>query len=130
MTHAIDLISQNPLLGTGIGNYTNTAYHTHNASDPIWFFQPVHNVYVLIFAEIGIIGLLIICIFIVLCIASFFRNKLWKSSYRITYILIFFTVCIISFFDHWPWSSHFGILFSTLCIGLFAKQKNKVSKNY
>lgn len=130
MTHAIDLISQNPLLGTGIGNYTNTAYHTHNASDPIWFFQPVHNAYVLICAEIGIIGLLIICIFIVICITSFFRNKLWKSSYRITYILIFFTVCIISFFDHWPWSSHFGILFSTLCIGLFAKQKNKVSKNY
>lgn len=50
------IISQSPLLGVGLGGFIPFFQSwQHTAS---WFFQPVHNIWLLIFAETGIVGLL------------------------------------------------------------------------
>jgi O-antigen ligase len=124
ITHARTLITEKPLIGAGIGNYTNTAYNTYRASHPIWYFQPVHNAYILACTEIGIVGCIIFVCTLVYCIAMLYHKNFWKSPLRVTYALIFVVLCVTSLFDHWTLSSHFGILFCALCIGIFLKTKN------
>ncbi|MFC1625569.1 O-antigen ligase family protein, partial [Patescibacteria group bacterium] len=43
------LIKQNPIFGVGLGNFISTH----------WLLQPVHNIILLIFSEVGIFGVLI-----------------------------------------------------------------------
>lgn len=55
-------ILDNPVLGLGIGQYVPYLNSLNNLLD--WQFQPVHNVFLLIWAELGIIGLVIFIVFL------------------------------------------------------------------
>ena len=44
--------------GVGIGNYTLAVYQEVDKNFPARFYQPVHNVYLLVWSELGLIGLL------------------------------------------------------------------------
>ncbi len=125
LTHAYTLIKNHPLIGTGIGNYTNTIYHTYTASYPIWFFQPVHNVYILLCAEIGIIGCTLLSFLIAFFLRILKKTISFKKPIRMTYLLIIFSFCAISLTDHWLWSSHFGVLLCALFIGFILNTKTK-----
>src|SRR6056297_1189828 len=49
------IIKQNPFFGVGVGNYTLALSQT--SKDPLtWSYQPVHNTFLLIWAEIGVVG--------------------------------------------------------------------------
>lgn len=125
LTHAYTLIKDHPFIGTGIGNYTNTIYHAHKASYPIWFFQPVHNAYVLLCTEIGIIGFFLLFSFVVFFLRTFQKTFSFKKPDHVTYTLIIFSFCVISLFDHWIWSSHFGVLLCAFFIGIIFNQQTK-----
>ncbi len=48
--------------GTGAGNFTARLLWLEGER-PVWTLQPVHNVFVLIFAELGVIGLFLFLLF-------------------------------------------------------------------
>jgi len=52
-------ITQNGLLGTGIGQSVSDMQKYTNLPLQLWQFQPVHNVFLLIWNELGIIGLIL-----------------------------------------------------------------------
>lgn len=55
MENAITIITAHPLWGTGFGNYLYAqAEFPHNYS--YFFLQPVHNIFLLFFAETGVLG--------------------------------------------------------------------------
>ena len=101
------VIAQEWVFGTGIGNYT--AYlerqdSLENIAQPAFAYQPIHNLYLLVWAELGVFGLLLFIYIIVYIILE------QKKSKDILWITPFLALVIIGLFDHYLWSLHSGIV--------------------
>ena len=78
---------------------------------PIWQYQPVHNVFMLIWAELGIVGLALFTLILTQIFLKSFRNKS-------LFCCVLCVVCCVLFIDHWLWTTHFGIILFWLVAGL------------
>ena len=148
------IIKKHWLFGVGIGNYTLynanlrikcESTNCEYANRPSWYYQPVHNTFLLVWAETGILGLvgflgllgyIIIFNFQFSIFKHFFnykeiRNQ--KSEIRnseqdysnqginknfVLSLPILSAIIVIMLVDHWWWSLHFGMLFLWLILGL------------
>lgn len=119
--HSISLIRENLFFGTGIGNYTNSIYDLKKNKYPIWYYQPVHNIYLLTFSELGLIGFFLLLSFVAFNLKNIYlqRNKINFSKF--IFILILFLLLIISILDHFLWTSHVGLLLIFLIFGISIK---------
>ncbi len=118
---ARQLIENYPLLGVGIGNYTLAVHNEINSNLQSWDYQPVHNIYLLILAELGVIGFVFVTLLFCYLVILFF--KLIKEK-NFSHPLLFFTtlfLSIIGLFDHYLWTLYFGIILFWLCLGLICK---------
>ncbi|MCG2694086.1 O-antigen ligase family protein [Candidatus Parcubacteria bacterium] len=97
----LELWTQNPLFGIGIGNYT--------IGLPKPYGQPSHNIFLMVLAELGAVGFL-------LYLALW--RKLWKSGLHSVLILFF----IIGLFDHYLWTLYSGQMI--FWVGLAFFQEN------
>lgn len=99
-------------LGVGLGNYTLLMSDFTNMKLDPWLYQPVHNIYMLITNEIGIIGLVVfILLLISLGIGLFYKmKKSQKSEKDLGAILITILVgfSVIGLFDHYLVSLYHG----------------------
>jgi O-antigen ligase len=67
---AVGIIKNNWLTGVGIGSYTANLTRLY-PTEPAWFYQPAHNVFLLVWAELGTIGLILfICLIWALLISN------------------------------------------------------------
>lgn len=101
---SFSLLKKDWLFGAGIGNYTKALSET-DLRRPWYFLQPVHNVFLLVWAEIGIFGLLFY--------AAFLAFLLWQAFKKnsVLGLSVLAVLAIIMVFDHYLWSLHFGVLF-------------------
>jgi hypothetical protein len=112
---AFSIIQQRPFLGVGAGNFT---VYTSNISwekgDYIALFQPVHNIFLLVFSELGGIGFFLVTL---LLLSIFQRGFLqWK---------IVAGVCLMGalpflVFDHWLLTTHSGFLLLNMVLGFLS----------
>lgn len=110
------IIKNHFLFGVGVNNYTNYLKNKDSQVRDAWNYQPVHNVYYLVLAEIGIIGFLVfITVFYYLS-----RKFLYKRSYFALFLI--FSLLLLFIFDHWMWSLHFGIIFLFFVLGLASRE--------
>ena len=87
---------------------------------PSWHYQPTHNVFLLIWAEVGILGLLAIAVLFFIIIKKFIIHDDWQA------LPVLLALIVIMLVDHWLWSLHFGVLFFWLVLGMIIKlQKDK-----
>lgn len=110
LSSSIDLWSEKPAQGFGLGMYT-LALSKEDTFQPSWYYQPVHNIFLLVLVEVGIIGLILLVLVL---------KQLWYTLYQGTSLsqkslglTIAFALFVIAFFDHWLWSLHFGLLLTT-----------------
>jgi O-antigen ligase len=90
---------KNSWLGVGGGNFT-AALIQGEPERPLWSIQPVHNVFVLVLVELGVVG---VVLFVAL---SFFVCLLCASKKEMRISLAVFGVLFLSLcFDHWLWST-------------------------
>jgi len=89
---SLGVVKKNLLIGSGLGTY-GLALEQTRPNELVWFYQPVHNTFLLILAELGLIGLLL---------AGFLFKKLPLS--------ILGALVVIALFDHWLLSLHIGPL--------------------
>jgi hypothetical protein len=111
------VIKRDWLFGIGIGNYTRELA-VENPQRPWFDLEPVHNAFLLVWAEIGIFGL---AFFIALLAYIFIQS--WKKNNALNLSIIAVLV-IIMMFDHYLWSLPFGIVFFWLAIGFVYKNLN------
>ncbi len=116
LSQSKSLITSHPFCGTGIGNYTNTLKKESPVKRPLWQYQPVHNIYLLITSETGLIGFGLFITFIFTIFYIFYKNKKNVTLVRFTFITLFIGMLFISLFDHLAWTSHFG-LFALFLLG-------------
>lgn len=84
---AIATWQTSPLLGVGLGNFL-VELPKHLVSREVYFLQPVHNIYLLILAETGIVGLGIF-IWVIFCSLKKFKPAL-------------FILLLLGLVDHYP----------------------------
>ncbi|MBI4240023.1 O-antigen ligase family protein [Candidatus Uhrbacteria bacterium] len=98
--------------GVGVGNSTY-ALEARDRADGVkkpWYaYQPAHSHYLLIAAEIGVLGLL--------CFLAFLAHLAWKllrrASSSIAFVLkqrLFLFAIFVGFFDHFFWTIPVGIV--------------------
>lgn len=103
------LIGKYPLIGVGAGNFTAQSMK-ENPGRPIWGIQPAHNVLLLIWVELGVIGLALF----IGSIGSFVSLKSLFFSLQSAGFVVLLPSLLL---DHWLWTSHFGILFFAFLSG-------------
>ncbi|MEX0869871.1 MAG: O-antigen ligase family protein [Candidatus Spechtbacterales bacterium] len=125
-----DIIDENPG-GTGIGNYTLVLREV-NPGIRDSLYQPVHNIFLLVTAEIGIAGgvvfaLFLLSLFLALLIKAFRR----PSIEAVTLFALLVFIFISGLFDHYYWTLQQGALMFWVVLGvgyyyinLFAVNKN------
>ncbi len=91
---SLGIISRYPVTGVGLGNYLIVENKINLRS--LFPFQPVHNIFLLFFAEVGII----LGGFIMFNLYKYFKNKF--SSFP--FLLCLTSIVITGLFDHYWWS--------------------------
>ena len=104
------VVSHNWLWGVGPGVYTQALWQLDN-NRPVWQYQPIHNSYLLILAEIGVVGSALVFLFS--CFLVFLIKKI-----NPLYLAVLATLFIGALFDHWYWSMYFGQIIWWTVLGL------------
>ncbi|NTU66303.1 MAG: O-antigen ligase family protein [Candidatus Moranbacteria bacterium] len=68
-------ISEHPILGVGVGEFIDS-FHKMLPNLPDWQYQPVHNVFLLVYNELGIFGFILFALFLL----SLFRKERPKTN--------------------------------------------------
>jgi len=123
---AMELIQYRPWSGVGIGNYTYGVFQKVNSSWPGYYYQPVHNIYLLSLAELGVVASAIFYLIILMILIQLLRKKYFTTTSdlaikNLILALIFISILIISLVDHYFWTSYFGIIIFWLILGLSLK---------
>lgn len=85
--------------GIGLGDFTGWLME-QNPNLPSYMYQPVHNIYLLIYSEIGILGLIFFLIFLAGLIYEFIKKtKLQEFRHR-SFFLVTVSILFIGLFDH------------------------------
>ncbi|MCX7881023.1 MAG: O-antigen ligase family protein [Patescibacteria group bacterium] len=109
--NSLIIIIQHPLFGVGLGNYLLAQNH-FSSPYPLFFNQPVHNIFLLIIAEIGI------------PMAFFLFYKLFfflkKRKFTIDYLLL--TIIFTGFFDHYWLTLQQNFFLLAIVFGLVLKR--------
>ena len=129
---AISIIKEKPLMGIGIGNFVwysqnypaflkaaNKMLNLVGKGEndiPKWIYQPVHNIYLLIASEIGIVGLVVFLIMLIVRMSAGLR------IIRIVNPLFFLMIgfLILGLTDHYFWTLQQGGLMFWLGLGLLS----------
>jgi len=111
------IIKNNWASGVGAGNYT-LALERQLPGEQSYFYQPAHNVFILVFSEIGLFGLLFFILIIIFPFVRLLRRREYAASRNDSKLAILVALIVVMSLDHWLWSLHFGMLFFWLALGL------------
>jgi O-antigen ligase len=120
---ALSMIFSRPFFGVGPNNFISSLpFFSKNS----FVLQPVHNVYLLVGAELGIPGIILFCGFLWSIIKRFYL--LWRKSLvvernRLLPLgLALFAILFLGFFDHYFLTLQQGQLLFALVIGLISHE--------
>ncbi|MBI5421038.1 MAG: O-antigen ligase family protein [Parcubacteria group bacterium] len=123
----VQVVKERPLLGVGIGNFTDYAFRgkLYQARELTisYLYQPIHNLYLLIAAEIGVIGLFAFLSFLVLLLGTRMR-EIMRDEKTLALSCIIGGFLILGLADHYFWDLEQGIIMFWSVLGLFGLQEN------
>ena len=103
------------LFGHGVGNYT-LAVEATDGSREWWQYQPVHNTPLLLLAEVGLVGLVLLISF---CVFALRGNIDVKK--RAVPLLACLALVVISLFDHYLWTTWSGLALTATSFALLVR---------
>lgn len=105
---AWQMVRRHPVWGVGIGNYTQAVARELRPGQSLYFYQPVHNVFLLALTELGIVGLALWAVILYFIVS--------RSKHA---VLLFCSFAVLLLADHYLWTLPFGILLFWGILGLF-----------
>jgi len=107
---AYELFKSSPIVGIGMNNFVVQMSNYRDVNEPGFFFQPAHNIYLLLLSEGGIIGV------------GLLAWLIWKiymiGLKRGVYIIPLVAILVLGLFDHYPLTLQQGQLLLAMVIGL------------
>ena len=85
--------------GVGSGNFVNWLM-VKETNLPRYLYQPVHNIYLLVYSETGILGLAAFLLFLVLLIKDFILRTRMQKLYHFSFLLVVLSILFMGLFDH------------------------------
>lgn len=128
------VMGQNGIWGTGIYQYPQALADIQGASLPAWAYQPMHNVFLLVIAELGLFWCAVIVVSV--CVTMWFskaRKLFAEQTSRlpnfITSLLpLLITIWSLSWFDHALWTAWSGMSYTAIAVALvFAAEQSRIS---
>lgn len=117
-----------PVFGVGPSAYTFTLERL-DPGHPVWSYQPIHNVFLLLLAELGFIGMIAFG-YGIFCLNPIAHLSITHvgSIFATTLVILFFT---IGLFDHYLWSLWSGIALASFAIATLVRwaYSSEVSAN-
>jgi type IV secretory pathway TrbD component len=105
------MIQTNPLIGVGLNNFIVRLPENWSLTGFTYWLQPVHNIYLLVAAETGIVGLVIFGWFLVLT-----YKKLLITNYQL--LITLSAILALGLFDHYWLTLQQTQLLLTIILGL------------
>lgn len=116
----LELVSDKPMFGAGIGNYVSALQNKY-LLEP-WQYQPAHNIFIFIGAELGLVGL---CLFILILFEIFSRLKnVRHETLTFTFAVLGIVFLLMSQFDHYFVTIQQGRLMFFTVLGMIAALPN------
>ena len=120
----IDVFKNNWLVGTGIGNFVKEmGDYVPRTSNGVLLLQPVHNIFFLALANLGIVGFVLILGLVVKIVS--------KNIKRISIlgVLIVSSILLIGSFDHYLFSLPQGLIILSIFLLLLFKDSEGLKEN-
>lgn len=114
---AWEIIAEQPLQGVGAGNFSLTMPRLR----PLMVAQSVHNVPLLLAAEVGLLGAAFWLIAGVTIGVRLILHWSKASSWLICASFAWLALLIISSFDSYPWALNSGLLLTAMVMGLASR---------
>jgi hypothetical protein len=127
---AEEVIKLHPLLGSGIGSYL-TVVREQNPGQHAYSYQPVHNTWILLWAELGIIGTIpfIGFLFYILFVVKLLTGKRKANLNEVLAYALVGSVGMMMYFEHFWWTLSFGILLIGTMIAIAVKERVHLKDN-
>ncbi len=106
-----------PWFGVGVGTFVPKLMQTLSHI-PTYYYQPVHNIYLLISSETGIVGISSFLVFLLLLIKNYIRKNNLKDLNKLGLLLVCLTLLAIGLFDHLLWTIQQGRIIFWLALAL------------
>ena len=113
---SLEMIKKYPF-GVGLGNFVN---HMQEFSDEVlapWQFQPVHNFWLMLATELGVL-----ITFFILLLGFYLFWQFWKMRNLFSFVLLLF-IFIVSQFDHYFYDIYAGQMLIVIVFGIIASMK-------
>lgn len=114
---ALEVIAARPFNGVGAGNFALAIPHLR----PAMRAQAVHNVPLLLAAELGVLGGILWLVIALTGAARFILHARKGSPLLLCAICAFLSLLIVSLFDSYPWSLNSGLLLTATVLGLASR---------
>ena len=118
------------LLGVGIGNFVDD-YMKSAPNLKLYLYQPVHNIYLLIASEIGLVGGGAFVLFLLSVVAMSIKALLRKKELELPNALFIYAtfaaftfMLLVGLYDHYFWTLQHGALMFWIVLGLLAGAVN------
>lgn len=109
---AVAMIRDHPLTGVGLNNFVPNLEKYSVITGASRFLQPVHNVPLLIAAEVGLPALVLLVTGYWLLARALWRKRAWLL------LTIWLGITVTAMFDHYWWTLQHGLLLLALTLGL------------
>ena len=109
------------LFGVGYGNFIAWLIR-ENPFLPAYAYQPVHNIFLLVYSETGILGISTFILFLVFLVKDFIVKTKLQKSHHLSFLLLFASFIFIGFFDHMFWTLQPGRLTFWFSLGYINSQ--------
>lgn len=120
INESTQMFYKNPLLGVGINNFLNNLKFI-DPKDQLTLLQPVHNIFLLVLSETGIVGFCVFLYFFYNGFSIIFSNNFKK---RIYFLMLLSTVVFLGMFDHYFLTLQQGQLLLSIIAGIIFSHKN------
>lgn len=110
-------------LGVGTGNFVNWLM-AEDPNLPRYLYQPVHNIFLLIFSETGILGLSAFIAFLVFLVRDFILRTKMERFHHYSVMLIFSSFLFMGLFDHFLWTIQQGRFVFWMVLAILTVEEN------
>ncbi len=114
------MISDRFLMGEGFNTFIVNIPRFNTGLQSPWLLQPVHNIYLLIFSELGVTGLIFFCCLIYLAIQKFLQRG------QTLYLLIFSFILFTGLTDHYWITIQQNMVLISFFLGLSLSDNGKL----
>lgn len=94
-------------IGTGMGDFIDDLMK-RDPMLPHYIYQPVHNIYLLINSEIGVLGILTFVLFLIFLVKDFVNRTKLERFHHYSLLLLCSSFLFMGLFDHFLWTLQQG----------------------